>query len=171
MEQDRDYSSVTRFWVRGSPIAQRTWANALRRVWSLLIFRDHWQGEFCVALCGGLGWAFLGLISDQPLATPLYGVVTQVAPQWLWELAIGGSAAAQLYGLFKEDGIYFRVAGAAVLGAAFTAITLGLLLGPGPLLPGVALYVACAAIEYCAVILQTAVIFRDKGTAKWTSKP
>lgn len=171
MERDRDYSSVTRFWVRGLPTAQHTWVNALRRVWNLLIFRDHWQGEFCVALCGGVGWAFLSLISNEPLLMPLYGVVSNVAPQWLWEIIIGFAGLAQLYGLFSENGIYFRVSGAAVLGASFTAITLGLLLGPGPLVPGVSMYVACAAIEYCAVILQTAVIFRDKGTAKWTSKP
>lgn len=144
--------------------------NALKRVWSLLIFRDHWQGEFCVAFFGGIGWSFISMIGGDALHMPQYGVVTDVAPQWVWELVIGLAALSQLYGLFAMGGIYFRAVGATVLAAALTGITLGLIFGPGPLVPSVAFYIAAAAIELCAVILQTAVIFRDRGQ-KWTSKP
>lgn len=144
-------------------------------MWDLLIFRDHWQGEFCVALFAGCGWAIISLTTGTTFEQVQYGLVRAMLPEWVWMVCMMLFAFMQLYGLFslRHNAILFRAIGAVGLATAFLSILLGLLFGPGPILPGVATYAACAAIEFCAVILQTAVVIRgdERDHRLWITKP
>lgn len=138
-------------------------------MWQMLIFRDHWQGEFCVALFGAIGWALLSVMSNgEAFERPQYELVNQIFSVRLWELWFVSFGTLQLFGLRKSL-LIPRLAGALGIFLGFVCVFFAIMaVSPGTL--GLSTYLACVCIEGCAVIYQTARLVREGGIPKWIIK-
>lgn len=134
-------------------------SNAARTVWHLLIFRDHWQGEFATALCGGVGFAFLCLMSPKDLIdTPRYFILGRVSSEVGWGLYFLFFGILQLSGL-RITSSWLRLSGALGLFVGFACVFMSLLLTDVWTL-GLSAYLTCICVEFCATVYQTAHIVR-----------
>lgn len=142
----------------------------LRKIWRLLILRDNWQGEFCVALFGAIGWALIDFWPAGAYARPQSVVLDQIAAPWFWQAFLLTSGATQLYGLRSEAirSRWFRVSGALGVLTGFVAVFLSVLV-TAPGVNSLSVYLSAICIEVCAVIYQTATLLRTGGLPKWLS--
>jgi len=134
-----------------------------------LIFRDHWQGEFSVALWGAIGLGLLSVFSPDPAFDDVrYRILERILPVWLWQIAFIAGGAAQLYGLYSRSR-WFRLCGATVIFAALMCVVQSVLL-TAPWQLSLSMYAACIFTELCAIIFQTASIIRLRDYPRWWGK-
>lgn len=152
--------------ARPLPTRPRTFLNAVKDVWHLLIFRDHWQGEFAVALFGAVGWGLLSIvIPGKTTGLPQFRLLAQFFPDEWWEVIFMTAGFVQLYGL-RTSSSWCRAIGATVVMMCFVCAVASVLVD-GPHTPGIATYFVCISIELCAIIYQTARIIRLREYPKW----
>jgi len=140
-------------------------------VWSLLTLRDNWQGEFCVALFGAVGWAAVGAFSaDSPPNLPQYSLLDQIAPPLVWQVWFFVFGVVQLWGLRTTDrrGTVARAIGATGVFVGLMSVFLTVLL-TAPWATSLAPYFACLCIEFCAIIFHTGTVIRNAERRNWPS--
>ena len=136
-------------------------------MWTLLILCDHWQGEFCIALFGAIGWSALCIIFPDALDRTTYDVMKIIMPVHAWVGWFCFFGMLQLAGLSRQSYYPARLAGALGIFFGFMVIVYGILSSkPVPL--GLSVYFAAAAIEGLAVVYHTGQVARSyKGLPKW----
>lgn len=140
--------------------------SVFQKIWTHLIFRDHWQGEFSIALFGGIGFALLMILSpNHAFDDERYKILDEIMPEWMWKTLFIGSGTAQLYGLYSRSK-WFRLTGAIFLFIGLVCVVESILL-TAPWQLSLAMYVACIFTELCAIIFQTACIIRLKEHPRW----
>ena len=166
MEQRPVRTWVTRYLARSWRTPQRILGTALQRVWSLLVLRDNWQGEFSVALFGAIGWAVVSILADKPITElPIYAILARIAPEWAWETGLLLFGSIQLFGLRVNDA-WYRVVGALGVFMILVCIVFAISLAdPGTRSIGSGLASIC--IEFCSIVFQTARIVRTRERAAW----
>ena len=166
MEQLPARTWVTRYLAQSWRIPQRTLGSAFHRVWSLLVLRDNWQGEFSVALFGAIGWATISVFSEKPISElQIYEILARLAPDWVWETGLFLFGSVQLLGLKLNDA-WLRVVGALGVFVISVCIVFAVFLAdPGTRAIGFGLASIC--IEFCAIVFQTARIVRTRERATW----
>lgn len=138
-------------------------------MWNLLIFRDNWQGEFCVALFGAIGWATISLLAPgEALDHPQYRVIGLIMTEDSWAIFFYTFGIMQLIGLFNRvpNASWFRAVGATGVFVGMLSLALALVAAQ-PWLPGLSFYMACIAIEFCAIVFQVARIVRFREIPQW----
>lgn len=132
----------------------------------MLILRDNWQGEFCVALFGGIGWMLVNRFVPAPVDAPRpqMQILDGIAPAWVWQFAFGAFAILQLLGLrdYNRFSLSFRLVGSTGLLLCFLNVFLAVLVA-SPSNSGLGAYAACICIELFAVIFHTSTVVRRKG--------
>lgn len=166
MQSERDSSSDTASSASPLHTAPRILGNAFQKIWTHLIFRDHWQGEFSIALFGGIGFALLMIFSPyHAFDDERYRILDQIMPEVMWKVAFIGAGATQLYGLYSRSK-WYRLAGATLLFIGLVCVVESILL-TAPWQLSLAMYAACIFIELCAIIFQTACIIRLREYPRW----
>jgi hypothetical protein len=141
----------------------------------LLILRDNWQGEFCVALFGALGWTVISMLSgdaDNLINKPQLAILNRIMPEWAWELWFAVFGIIQLYGLRNPPWSHGRIAravGALGVFLGLMCVFLAVLM-TSPWANSLALYLACICIEFCAIIFHTANVMRFQEYPRWIGK-
>jgi hypothetical protein len=147
-------------------IATRTLRTALKGIWNLLILRDNWQGESCVAFFGALGWAVISSFSTKPnFGLQQFSALGRIMHAGGWEFLLIAGGLVQILGL-RYQSSWARAIGATIVSLVFTCAFMAIAID-GPLSPGMSLYLACISIEVCAIIYQVAQIVRKQEYPKW----
>lgn len=139
--------------------------NAINRIWRLLIFRDHWQGEFCIAAFGAMGWAMLSFV-EPSLGQPQYAILQRMFSENVWAAWFFVSGVAQITGLGTGKP-WLRLIGATGVFIGLVCVFLSLAITV-PWTKGISVYFAAMMIEACAMIFQTATIVRYGSWISWT---
>lgn len=139
-----------------------------------MIFRDHWQGEFSVALFGSIGLGLVSIFSPYPaFDDPRYKILEQISPVWLWQVTFISAGVMQLTGLFRQKR-WLRLNGALIVFFCLLCVVQSILI-TAPWQLSLAAYAACIFTELCAIIFQTASIIRLRDFpawwVRWMSKP
>ncbi len=174
MEQPQEYISVMRLSVSYSRIRPRILGSALKTVWSLLVSRDNWQGEFAVSLFGAVGWGLVNLLTAaENSAVPQYRVLDMLFPDWFWQFWLIGFGLMQLVGLRYELPWPRAVASGSITFAfvcIFQSVLISQMNGAAVAASGVVLYLVCIFIELCAMIYQIGNIVRYKEYPRWIGR-
>lgn len=137
-----------------------------RKIWTHLIFRDHWQGEFSVALFGSIGLGLLSIFSPYPaFDDSRYKILEAIMPVWLWQFTFLFGGAAQLLGLYLRSR-WWRLTGALIVFMSLVCVVQSILL-TAPWQLSLSMYVSCIFTELCAIIFQTASIIRLREQPRW----
>lgn len=138
----------------------------MQKIWTHLIFRDHWQGEFSVALFGSIGLGLLSMFSPfRAFDDPRYRVLTEIMPEKAWELMFILAGALQLFGLYRQSK-WCRLTGALLVFFGLVCVTEAIIL-TAPWQLSLSVYVACIFTELCAIVFQTACIVRLHEYPRW----
>lgn len=151
---------------------KHTLRSAFRTVWTALIFRDHWQGEVCVASAGAVGWGVLSFI-DTGNGAPQYELLFRIAPEHIWGWALIIAGLVQLWGLTRKRPL-LRIVGAFGVFLGLSCVFYSLLI-EALWSKALSVYLACVLIEAAAFIYQVAGLARRRsvsgGRLRWTFRP
>ncbi len=144
-----------------SPGRPHTIRRGLVAVWRLLVLRDNWQGEACIAFFGAMGWALVAWHDpDDLLNSRQYSLLRTIMPERGWQILLLMSGTVQLCGLMIQSHV-LRALGAMGVGFCFLCILIAFASSMPPA-PGLTAYMACGAIELLAVVFHVAAIVRFK---------
>jgi hypothetical protein len=135
-------------------------------VWKLLVLRDNWQGEACIAIIGAIGWSLVAWSDpSDALMVRQYRLLASIMPERCWQVTLLLSGLVQLMGLLR-DSHWLRAVGASGVAFCYICILLSFSASVPPL-PGITSYMACGLIELFAVIYHTAAIVRYQEYPVW----